>query len=58
MTAGDIYTIAGNGAAGLSGDGGPATSAALAGPASIAVDGGGNLLIADTSDNRVPEVTG
>ncbi len=28
MTAGDIYTIAGNGTAGYTGDGGPATSAA------------------------------
>ena len=58
MTAGDIYTVAGNGATGLSGDGGPATAAALAGPVSIAVDGGGNLLIADAANNRVREVTG
>ena len=58
MTAGDIYTVAGNGTAGLSGDGGPATAAALAGPGSIAVDGSGNLLIADTANNRVREVTG
>ena len=52
MTAGDIYTVAGNGAMGLSGDGGPATAAALASPVSIAVDGGGNLLIADAANNR------
>jgi hypothetical protein len=58
MTAGDIYTVAGNGTAGLTGDGGPATAAALAGPESIAVDSGGNLLIADTANNRVREVTG
>jgi hypothetical protein len=58
MTAGDIYTVAGDGAAGLSGDGGPATAAALSSPVSIAVDGGGNLLIADAANNRVREVTG
>ena len=33
MTAGDIYTVAGDGTAGFSGDGGPATSAELAAPA-------------------------
>jgi ribulose-5-phosphate 4-epimerase/fuculose-1-phosphate aldolase len=57
MTAGDIYTVAGDGTYGLSGDGGPATKAALAGPQGVAVDGG-NLLIADSSNNRVREVTG
>ena len=36
MTAGDIYTVAGNGTAGFSGDGGPATAAELDSPA----DGG------------------
>ena len=58
MTVGDIYTVAGNGTVGFSGDGGPAAAAALANPASVAVDGGGNLLIADLSNNRVREVTG
>jgi trimeric autotransporter adhesin len=58
MTVGDIYTVAGNGAMGFSGDGGPATAATLAGPTAIAVDGGGNLLIADAANNRVREVTG
>ena len=38
MTQGDIYTIAGNGAAGYSGDGGPATSAELYFPEGVAVD--------------------
>ena len=52
MTAGDIYTIAGGGASGL-GDGGPATAALLNLPARVAVDGAGNLLIADTYDNRI-----
>src|SRR5215467_12577015 len=53
MTAGDIYTVAGDGTPGFSGDGGPATSAELNEPRGVAVDAAGNLLIADTSNNRV-----
>jgi NHL repeat-containing protein len=53
MTAGNIYTIAGNGTLGFAGDGGPATAAELAGPDQTAVDGAGNLVIADTGNNRV-----
>ena len=53
MTAGDIYTIAGNGTPGFAGDGGPATSAELRSPASVAVDAAGNLLIADTFNQRI-----
>ncbi len=53
MTAGDIYTVAGDGTFGFSGDGGPATSAELNGPAGVAVDAAGNLLIADTGNERV-----
>ena len=52
MTAGDIYTVAGNGNPGP-GDGGPATSAGLHGPSDVAVDGAGNLVVADTFNNRV-----
>ncbi|MDA8381383.1 MAG: hypothetical protein M0020_11330, partial [Actinomycetota bacterium] len=52
-TAGDIYTVAGDGASGSSGDGGPATAATLGAPEGIAVDAQGNLLIADTGDNLV-----
>ncbi len=58
MTAGDIYTVAGNGTGGYSGDGGPATSAELAGPAGVAVDGSGNLVIADAFNNRIRVVAG
>ncbi len=50
MKAGDIYTIAGDGSFGYSGDGGPATSAELARPAGLAIDHRGNLLIADSLD--------
>ncbi|HLX49825.1 MAG TPA: hypothetical protein VKS82_15960 [Streptosporangiaceae bacterium] len=53
MTAGDIYTIAGDGAAGFSGDGGPATAAGLNLPGGVAVDAAGNVLIADTYNQRV-----
>ena len=53
MTAGDIYTVAGDGTAGYSGDGGPATIAELDGPSGVAADGSGNLVIADGSNHRV-----
>ncbi len=53
MTAGDIYTVAGNGSSGYSGDGGPATAAALNVPASVAIDSAGNLVIADSENNRI-----
>ena len=53
MTAGHIYTVAGNGSYGFSGDGGPATSAGIASPAGVAVDGAGNLVIADEPDSRI-----
>ena len=53
MTAGNVYTVAGDGTAGFSGDSGPAVSAEIHGPPGIAVDGSGNLLITDTGSNRV-----
>jgi trimeric autotransporter adhesin len=58
MTAGHIYTVAGDGTGGFSGDGGPATSAEFNGPGEVAVDGAGNLVIADTGSYRVREVVG
>jgi hypothetical protein len=45
MAAGDIYTVAGNGMGGNSGNGGPATSARLFQPEAAAADAAGNLLI-------------
>ena len=48
-----ISTGAGGGVGGSSGDGGPGTSASLAGPIGVAMDGGGNVLIADSSSNRI-----
>ena len=51
--AGIIHTIAGNHTAGFSGDGGPATSASLNFPWSVAVDAKGNAYISDTNNYRV-----
>ena len=53
MTAGVVYTVAGDGASTYAGDGGPATSAALDAPNGVAVDGSGKLVIADTGNERV-----
>ncbi len=53
MTARHIYTVAGDGTFTFSGDGGPATKAGLSFPEGVAVDPGGNLVIADTDAHRV-----
>ena len=53
MTAGDIYTVAGDGSAGFAGDNGPANAAELNQPGGVAIDGSGNLVIADTYNNRI-----
>jgi sugar lactone lactonase YvrE len=54
--AGTITTIAGTTRRGFSGDGGPATSARLFWPRGLALDGQGNLYIADHTNNRVRKV--
>src|SRR4051812_16612781 len=51
-----ITTIAGNGPAGFSGDGGPATKAQLNEPHSIGFDRNGDLYIADVKNHRVRKV--
>jgi hypothetical protein len=48
MTTGHIYTVAGDGGDGFSGNTGPATSAELSSPDGVAVDAAGNLVISDT----------
>jgi sugar lactone lactonase YvrE len=53
---GIVTTVAGNGGAGFSGDGGPATAAALNGPIAVAVDSSGNLYIADEGNRRIRKV--
>jgi hypothetical protein len=55
-TTGVITTVAGNGTAGYAGDGGAAISAALNQPNYVALDGAGNLYIADGLNNRIREV--
>ncbi|MBZ5623094.1 MAG: hypothetical protein LAQ69_30880 [Acidobacteriia bacterium] len=55
--AGVISTVAGNGSSDFSGDGGPATSAALNQPRSVTLDAAGNLYISDTGNCRVRKVT-
>jgi hypothetical protein len=53
---GVITTVAGNGNPGYSGDGGPATSAELDTPQSVAFDAYGNLYIADLFNNCIRKV--
>jgi hypothetical protein len=55
-TNGIITDLAGTGAAGFSGDRAGATNALLNGPAELAVDGSGNVFIADEKNNRVRQV--
>jgi hypothetical protein len=58
MTAGDIYTIAGDGTRGFFGDGGPAVFAGLNGPEGLALTTTGDLLISDFGNDRIRRVTG
>lgn len=51
-----ISTAAGTGAAGFSGDGGPAPSATLSFPAGLATDAQGAFYIADSSNHRIRRV--
>jgi sugar lactone lactonase YvrE len=56
VSTGIITTIAGTGVAGHTGDNGPAASAELWGPTSLAVDGNGNLFIGETGDKVVRRI--
>ncbi|MBI3784838.1 MAG: hypothetical protein HY270_15700 [Deltaproteobacteria bacterium] len=54
---GIITTIAGNGSAASTGDGGPATQASLNGPRGLALDGRGSLYVAEFSGNRIRKIS-
>jgi len=54
---GNIFTIAGDGTPGFSGDGGWAGMAEVNGPQSIAVDASGNVYFADENNLRVRQLT-
>jgi len=56
LGSGIITTVAGTGAPGFSGDGGPAALAQLARPFGIAFDAAGDLYIADKFNNRIRKV--
>ena len=56
VKAGTVSVVAGNGTAGYNGDGITATTAELNTPFGVALDGNGNLFIADTGNNRIREV--
>ena len=58
MTAGYLYSLAGSGTYGYSGDGGAATSAQFDGPEGLAVDSSGDLIVADSGNNRIRSVMG
>jgi sugar lactone lactonase YvrE len=59
VTAGGVITtVAGNGGFGYNGDARSATSATLASPYGVAVDGTGNVYIADFNNQRVRKVAG
>jgi streptogramin lyase len=53
---GIITTVAGIGVQGFAGDGGLATDASLSNPTGVAVDGAGNVFVADTANQRIRRV--
>ncbi len=56
-SSGIVTTYAGTGDAGAAGDNGPAAQAQLSAPLSVAVDGIGNVYVADTGNNALRKIT-
>jgi len=56
LTTTALVPVAGSGAAGFSGDGGPATTAKLDGPTGVAVNTAGEVFIADRNNGRIRRV--
>ncbi len=54
---GIITTVAGNGAFDYTGDGGPATAAAISSPSGLAIDATGNLFVSDPNFCVVRKIT-
>jgi len=54
---GTVSTIAGNGTAGFSGDGGAALSAEMGYPSDLCAGPGGAIYVADIGNNRIRELT-
>lgn len=57
LQAGLVSTIAGTGVQGYTGDGGAAVAAELDSPQGVAVDGGGQVFIADTHNQRIRAIS-
>jgi hypothetical protein len=53
---GTVTTVVGNGVAGYSGDGGPATEASISDPRSMVIDEAGNLVFVDRDEGVVRKV--
>lgn len=51
-----LHTVAGTGAVGYTGDGGPATAATLSSPTGISIDKCGNTYVCDLWENRVRKI--
>ena len=54
---GIMTTVAGNGVAGFSGDGGSATAAELYEPTGVVLDSSGNILVSDYNNGRVRSIS-
>jgi sugar lactone lactonase YvrE len=56
LDTGIVTTVAGNGVVGDDGDNGPAVDASLTQPAGLAVDGQGNVYVADAQAHRIRRI--